>query len=477
VTVLVGQQSAGTTTDFSGNGSTAGFPFVAAADGVAATIFGQFKVANAGLTSVRLGIYDASFNLLGVATVASGFTGTGVFSADISGSAITIVNGTTYVLAYWGTGEQVDIQGTTGGTGTREDTAANFPAALGADGTMGVLPVLWVEDAGAIAPVFAPPVESPTQLNGPDAPPGWFEEQSLLFVQLVTAVDNRNGTSSVSAGGQATSTGLKGALGASSVRAGEQVVSTGTKGARGSSTTSAGTRVTSTGAKGASGASTVSAGARVTAAALKGALSASVVSAGLRVSSLAQKGAAALSRVSAGVRVTSTGTSATPPDNRNGTSRVSAGARATSTGQKGAASQSTVTAGTRATSTGRKGALVASVVSAGARAIATGRKGALAASIVSAGAAVLALGRKAAAAISRVSAGASATSVGSKGARGASTVSAGAAVGQRGPIILPPPELTEPLSMWVAATDTTVVTTTLDLTLHVADPGTVLDAR
>ena len=169
-TLLVGQTTAGTQTDFSGNNSTAEFPFVASASGVAATIFCQFKVANPALTNCRLGIYNNAGGtggtgaLLAVANAGSGYTGTGVFSADISASAVNIVSGTTYWLAYWATGEQVDIQGTLAtGTG-KEDVSANFATPFGVDGNMNVSPVMWVEDSG-VGPTITPNYQAFPKFN------------------------------------------------------------------------------------------------------------------------------------------------------------------------------------------------------------------------------------------------------------------------------------------------------------------------
>jgi hypothetical protein len=157
MTVLVGQQSAGTTPDFFASGNTGAFPFVASASGVSAKIFCQLGQANAALTGVKLGIYANSAGSptgtpLASGTVSPDPTGTGLFSAVAVGA--NIVSGTTYHLAISGHGEQVDLQGTTSATGHEGVGEMVSWAPLG---NMGCLPIIWVEDAvGGSTPAFRP---------------------------------------------------------------------------------------------------------------------------------------------------------------------------------------------------------------------------------------------------------------------------------------------------------------------------------
>jgi len=155
-TLLAGQNSAGTTTDFSTNGGTVIWPFVAVASGISALMWCQFQTANPALSDCRLGIYADSGGAptggpIGVATAGAGYTGTGLFSAPVSG--VSIVSGTQYWLGYWATGEQVDIKGTSSANG-REDTGANFLNPHSNDGGMAVTPIIWIEDAGVVTPVL-----------------------------------------------------------------------------------------------------------------------------------------------------------------------------------------------------------------------------------------------------------------------------------------------------------------------------------
>lgn len=151
--VLLGRTSAGTTADFTASGGTAAWDFVASASGDLTTIFAQTKVANAGATGVRLGIYSngagvpATGGLLGVASATS-FTGTGVFSATL-GTPVAIVSGTTYWLAWFAASENFDFQGDSSGN-YKEFGAADFPNTSWGGATTGSTnAIIWGESTGA----------------------------------------------------------------------------------------------------------------------------------------------------------------------------------------------------------------------------------------------------------------------------------------------------------------------------------------
>lgn len=153
-TVLLGQTTAGTTADFVLNGDPTGRKFTASASGTLATISCQLKVTNAGLTTAELGVYtDASTRpgtKLASATTSTGITGTGVFSVDVSASAVSISSGTVYWLAMRCVGEQVDFQGTSASSYLELATSIALPTTWNTSGnsagTIGF--VIWGEDNG-----------------------------------------------------------------------------------------------------------------------------------------------------------------------------------------------------------------------------------------------------------------------------------------------------------------------------------------
>lgn len=152
-TVLLGRTTAGTSTDF--NVFVAGWKFTAAASGTLATIFAQTKVANAESTQVQLGIYDDSGGgarpgaKLASGTTTTGITGTGVFSVDVSASAVSVVASTVYWLAWWGSAHW-DFQGTSAGSyveaGSGSTLPSTWPSAGNGTGTINA--ILWGEDGG-----------------------------------------------------------------------------------------------------------------------------------------------------------------------------------------------------------------------------------------------------------------------------------------------------------------------------------------
>lgn len=148
-TVLLGRTSAGTTADFNAASHTAVWKVTAVATGTLATLFGQTKVANATGT-VTMGVYadnaGAVGTFLGKAT-ATGATGTGVFSADISASAISIVSSTAYWIGWRNSAENFDFQGDSSGSYQENTGTADFPASFGTGGAGTVNAIIWGEDA------------------------------------------------------------------------------------------------------------------------------------------------------------------------------------------------------------------------------------------------------------------------------------------------------------------------------------------
>lgn len=177
MTVLLGRTSASTTADFVGAGHPAAWKFTASASGTLATIFAQFKVANATLTSVELGVYaDSAGNpgaLLATGTTTTGITGTAVFS--VTGLSASIVASTQYWLGIRGVGEQVDFQGDSIASTYLEDNtnrALQNPwlTAGNTAGNVGI--VIWGEDASGAALLADPLVQwnelGPSADFGPD---------------------------------------------------------------------------------------------------------------------------------------------------------------------------------------------------------------------------------------------------------------------------------------------------------------------
>src|SRR3954462_11928488 len=104
MTVLLGRQSAGTTSDFIGAGDTAAWKFVADVSGDLSVIKCQSQLANGTITAVDLGIYADSAGLPGARLASkvvdggdASAQGAGVFQATLS-STVPIVSGTTYWL-------------------------------------------------------------------------------------------------------------------------------------------------------------------------------------------------------------------------------------------------------------------------------------------------------------------------------------------------------------------------------------------
>lgn len=158
MTVLLGRTSAGSDTDFSTTGLTAAWPFVASATGTLAFIYAQTKTINTG-SGHRLGIYANSGGVpgarLAVATVTIGTpTGTGIFGADVSASAVSIVSGTTYHLAWYQTGDNFDFAGTAGGAYRETNAVADFPDPFGASSGSTTDAIIWGEDVGTTYPTI-----------------------------------------------------------------------------------------------------------------------------------------------------------------------------------------------------------------------------------------------------------------------------------------------------------------------------------
>lgn len=153
--LLLGRQSAATSADFNGASHCALWKFTASASGQLATIFAQTKVANAGITSVDLAVYDdvagTPTNRLGQSlTVTVGVTGTGVFSGALA-APVTIVSGTAYWLGWRGIGEQWDWQGDASGSYLEATGTAAFPATWVAGASAGTFnAIIWGEDAGGM---------------------------------------------------------------------------------------------------------------------------------------------------------------------------------------------------------------------------------------------------------------------------------------------------------------------------------------
>lgn len=120
-----------------------------------AKIWCQLGVANAALTGVHLAIYADNAGVPGTlltsGTVSPNPTGTGLFSADVA--PVSLVSGTTYHLAVSGTGEQVDLQGTSSANG--HEGAGNPSNPWSNQGGMAATPIIWGEDAAAV-PVLPP---------------------------------------------------------------------------------------------------------------------------------------------------------------------------------------------------------------------------------------------------------------------------------------------------------------------------------
>lgn len=147
--VLLGQSSAGTSADFFASSDTAAFPFTAAASGLVTRMWCQLKVANPSFSTAKLGIYSdsagAPLTLLGSGTAVAGFTGTGLFFADMA-TPIAVVSGTQYWLAVSATGEQADLQGTSA-AGVGKEGIGAMPGTWSAGGNMAATPVIWGEDS------------------------------------------------------------------------------------------------------------------------------------------------------------------------------------------------------------------------------------------------------------------------------------------------------------------------------------------
>jgi len=120
VTVLLGRTSAGTTADFDAAGFPAAWKVTAAATGTLTSIYGWTKVANAGLTSIELGIYADDAGGTRPGTRLGNATTTNVEIKDggafaVTGLSVSITSGTVYWLAWRGVGEQFDWQGDASG--------------------------------------------------------------------------------------------------------------------------------------------------------------------------------------------------------------------------------------------------------------------------------------------------------------------------------------------------------------------------
>ena len=149
--VLLGRQTAGTSGDF--NVLSAAWKFTAVASGTLATIKAQSKVANPESTSLQLAIYadDAGGTRpgtrLATASTSVGNTGTGVISVDVSASAVSIVSGTAYWLAWFGSSHW-DFQGDSGGSYVEASGGSPLPATWGSsNGSGSVNAILWGESA------------------------------------------------------------------------------------------------------------------------------------------------------------------------------------------------------------------------------------------------------------------------------------------------------------------------------------------
>lgn len=162
---LVGQTTAGTSGDTIPAGGVSAYSFVASATGTATKMWAQFKVANAGLSNLELGIYANAAGAPG-ALLGSGARGTdpgsGLFSLDLA-PTVSIVSGTTYHLAFLGVGEALDYQGSASGS-YREDLAR------------ATLPATFVVDAG---PFTFSLVIYATSEEIHNAPPGMFDPELI----------------------------------------------------------------------------------------------------------------------------------------------------------------------------------------------------------------------------------------------------------------------------------------------------------
>ena len=154
--VLLGRTSAGSTGDFEVSGNAVAWEFQAVATGEVETIWFRPKVANAGLSSVELGIYTgggaAPGTKLGSALVGSGFTGTGPYFATLA-SPVAVTLGTFYWLAAVGVGEQFDWQGDSGGFYSIDAAASPLPATWVEFSTGSNNAIIWGE-AAATAPAI-----------------------------------------------------------------------------------------------------------------------------------------------------------------------------------------------------------------------------------------------------------------------------------------------------------------------------------
>lgn len=172
--VLLGRQSAAANADFEASAWTIAWKFTAVASGTLKTIKAQTQNANAGFTSARLGIYDHDAgnnrpnNDLADSAVNSltAAQGTGVFDATVS---VSITNGTTYWLAFSGSGEQIDFKGDT--SGAYHARALVMPATWGvsdnAAGTTNM--IIWGESVDDVILFKATPILPKLTGVGPKA--------------------------------------------------------------------------------------------------------------------------------------------------------------------------------------------------------------------------------------------------------------------------------------------------------------------
>lgn len=133
---LIGRPTVASNADFASSGSTAAWDIAAARSGLLERIYAQTKTTNTG-TLYRLGLYAdngaaAPGARLCVADVTLGAPrGSGVFGAVIS-PGVPIVAGTTYWLATFSQGDDMNFLGDSGGHYFETSPASNFPDPYGA---------------------------------------------------------------------------------------------------------------------------------------------------------------------------------------------------------------------------------------------------------------------------------------------------------------------------------------------------------
>lgn len=149
--LLLGKTSAGTNADFFGSGNSAAWKFTAGASGNLKYLRVLLGVANPGLTAARIAIYTDAGTLpgtpLGIANVddIAQARQAGEFQGTLA-STVAIVAGTSYRLAVYGAGEQVDL---VGDVGAGNEGVGNMPNPWNNLGAMADTPVIYGLDQTA----------------------------------------------------------------------------------------------------------------------------------------------------------------------------------------------------------------------------------------------------------------------------------------------------------------------------------------